>query len=239
MRPSGRKYNQIRDLTIETGVLLNRPASCVIKLGNTHVICSATVDNHVPRFIKGQGYGWITAEYGMLPNATNERTNREASSGKVTGRTMEIQRLIGRSLRTAVDLPALGERQIIVDCDVINADGGTRTAAITGGYVALHLALRQLVSDRVIRANPLKLQVAAISCGIYNDNVVVDLDYAEDSKADVDANFIFASNGEMIEVQTTGEKSTFNAEHLMHMVSLSQAAAEKLFGVQNKVLLEL
>lgn len=237
MRPSGRKPNQIRDVIIETNVFLNKSASCLIKIGNTHVICSATFENKVPRFLRGQNQGWLTAEYSMLPNATQDRTTREASNGKIGGRTMEIQRLIGRSLRTAVDLELLGERQIIIDCDVVNADGGTRTASITGGYVALHMLLRQMVKERVLKSNPLKTQVAAISCGIYNGKVVVDLDYPEDSAADLDANFIFASNGEMIELQCTGEKTTFTPEQLLEMMTLSQEAAQKLFLEQNKVLL--
>ena len=237
MRHLGRKPHQLRDIIIETDVLLNAFASCMIKIGSTHVICSATIDQHVPRFLKGKYHGWLTAEYSMLPTATSERTNRESAQGRVGGRTMEIQRLIGRSLRAAIDTKALGERQVIIDCDVINADGGTRTAAITGGYVALHIAMRKLVEQKVIAKNPLKTQVAAISCGIYDGKVLVDLDYAEDSSADVDANFIFASDGSIIETQSCAEKASFSPAQLVEMLTLAQEAATKLFAEQNKALL--
>ncbi len=240
MRPSGRKFNQLRDITIETGVLLNNPhGSCMIKIGNTHVICSATVDENVPRFLRNQGKGWITAEYGMLPASTNSRIKREAAQGKISGRTQEIQRLIGRSLRAAIDLKALGERQILIDCDVINADGGTRTASITGSYVALHLALSNLVKQRVLKVNPLTTQIAAISCGIYKDQAIVDLDYPEDSDAEVDANFVFTSNGDLVEIQGSAEGSPFSLMQLNEMMELARAASEKLFAAQNKALLGL
>ncbi len=240
MRPSGRKFNQLRDITIETGVLLNNPhGSCMIKIGNTHVICSATVDENVPRFLRNQGKGWITAEYGMLPASTNSRIKREAAQGKIGGRTQEIQRLIGRSLRAAIDLKALGERQILIDCDVINADGGTRTASITGSYVALHLALSNLVKQRVLKVNPLTTQIAAISCGIYKDQAIVDLDYPEDSDAEVDANFVFTSNGDLVEIQGSAEGSPFSLMQLNEMMELARAASEKLFAAQNKALLGL
>jgi ribonuclease PH len=237
MRPSGRKPNQIRDVVIESGVLLNNHASCIIKIGNTHVICSASVDTQMPRFLRGSNQGWITAEYGMLPNATSQRTKRESAQGKQSGRSQEIQRLIGRSLRAAADLKLLGERQIIIDCDVINADGGTRTAAITGGYVALHLMLGQLVKERVIRTNPLKIQIAAISCGIYNNQVISDLDYVEDSNADMDANFIFDSNGGIIELQATAEKDPCTEEQFISMLKVAQSAVPNLFAAQTKALL--
>ena len=240
MRPSGRKFNQLRDITIETGVLLNNPhGSCMIKIGNTHVICSATVDENVPRFLRNQGQGWVTAEYGMLPASTNSRIKREAAQGKIGGRTQEIQRLIGRSLRAAIDLKALGERQILIDCDVINADGGTRTASITGSYVALHLALSNLVKQRVLKVNPLTTQIAAISCGIYKDHAIVDLDYPEDSDAEVDANFVFTSNGDLVEIQGSAEGSPFSPAQLNEMMELAKAASEKLFAAQNKALLGL
>ena len=238
MRPSGRKPNQIRDVVIETGVLINNQASCVIKIGNTHVICSASLDSQMPRFLRGSGKGWITAEYGMLPNATSDRTKRESAQGKQSGRTQEIQRLIGRSLRMAVDLEALGERQIIVDCDVVNADGGTRTASITGGYIALHLIFGQLVKERVLRNNPLKMQIAAISCGIYKGQVVSDLDYIEDSGAEVDANFIFASDGRIIEVQATAEKEPCTDEQLISMLGVAKSSVSQLFESQIKALLK-
>lgn len=240
MRPSGRKFNQLRDIIIETGVLLNNPhGSCMIKIGNTHVICSATVDENVPRFLRNQGQGWLTAEYGMLPASTNSRIKREAAQGKVGGRTQEIQRLIGRSLRAAIDLKALGERQILIDCDVINADGGTRTASITGSYVALHLALSNLVKQHVIKTHPLTTQIAAISCGIYKDHAIVDLDYPEDSDAEVDANFVFTSNGDLVEIQGSAEGAPFSPAQLNEMMDLAKAASEKLFAAQNKALLGL
>jgi ribonuclease PH len=237
MRPSKRKPNQIRDISIETGILRHAEGSCIIKFGNTHVICSASFDEEVPRFLRGKNSGWVTAEYGMLPRSTGQRMRREASSGGQSGRTYEIQRLIGRSMRAAVDLKALGERQILIDCDVINADGGTRTAAITGSYVALALAIRQAIDTRLIRANPLKSQIAAISCGIYNGEVVTDLDYIEDSNAEVDANFVFNSNGNMIEVQGTGESGDFSEAQFIEMMKLAKDSAEQLFAIQTKSLL--
>ena len=218
MRPSGRKFNQLREISIETSVLKYAEGSCLIKFGNTHVMCSASLDDSVPRFLKGRGNGWITAEYGMLPRSTKDRMTREASNGKQGGRTLEIQRLIGRSMRAAVDLKALGERQIYIDCDVINADGGTRTAAITGSYIATHLAIRFMMEKKIIRTNPLINQVAAISCGIYKGNAVIDLDYAEDSTAEVDANFVFNQKGNLIEIQGTGEESDFTTELLLEML---------------------
>lgn len=237
-RPSGRKPSQIRDVVIEKGVLLNNPASCIIKIGNTHVICSASVDSQVPRFLKGSNQGWVTAEYSMLPNATSGRTKREATQGKQSGRTQEIQRLIGRSLRTAVDLKLLGERQIIIDCDVINADGGTRTASITGGYIALHLMLLRLLKERVIRSNPLRMQIAAISCGIYNGQVVSDLDYIEDSTADMDANFVFTADRRIIEVQATAEKEPCSEEQLISMFAIAKSSVSTLFDAQMHTLLD-
>lgn len=239
MRPSKRKNNELRDISIEPGILKHAEGSCLIKFGNTEVICSATFDENVPRFLRGSGKGWVTAEYGMLPRSTGDRMKRESSQGKQSGRTLEIQRLIGRSMRAAVNLNALGERQIYIDCDVINADGGTRTAAITGSYVALHLAIRAAIKRRLLKDNPLKTQIAAISCGIYKNNVVVDLDYAEDSTAEVDANFVFSSTGNMIEVQGTGEDGEFSPEQLSQMVSAAATATAKLFQLQNKVLLNL
>lgn len=238
-RPSKRKNDQIREVTIEKNILRNADGSCLIKFGNTHVICAASFDDTVPRFLKGKNSGWITAEYGMLPSSTNDRMQREVTKGGPGGRTYEIQRLISRSLRSVVDLKVLGERQIIVDCDVINADGGTRTAAITGGYVALHLAIRSLMDRRIIRQNPLKHQLSAISCGIYKGNVIVDLDYVEDSAAEVDANFVFSSSGNLVEVQATGEEHEFSSEQLAEMIKLAKEATAKLFQIQNKILLEI
>jgi ribonuclease PH len=197
------------------------------------------LDDGVPRFLRGQNHGWITAEYGMLPRSTSQRMKREAAQGKQGGRTQEIQRLIGRSLRAAVDLKALGERQILIDCDVINADGGTRTAAITGAYVALSLAFRDMVGKRILRANPMKLQVAAISCGIYKGEAIADLDYLEDSDADVDANFVFSSDGRIIEVQGAAEKEPFSEEEFAEMLQLAKKGASDLFAAQNQALLGL
>lgn len=238
MRPSGRKYNQTRNLSIEVDVLKHAEGSCLIKFGNTHVICSASLDDSVPRFLKNKNSGWITAEYSMLPRSTGSRMMRESVNGKQSGRTLEIQRLIGRSMRAAVDLKSLGERQIYIDCDVINADGGTRTAAITGSYVALHLAIRKMLDMRIIRNNPLMSQIAAISCGIVNGTAVVDLDYDEDSTAQVDANFVFNHNGNLIEVQGTGENSDFTSVQLMEMLNLASNAASELFKLQNQILIK-
>jgi ribonuclease PH len=238
MRPSGRKFNQLREISIETSVLKYAEGSCLIKFGNTHVMCSASLDDSVPRFLKGRGNGWITAEYGMLPRSTKDRMTREASNGKQGGRTLEIQRLIGRSMRAAVDLKALGERQIYIDCDVINADGGTRTAAITGSYIATHLAIRFMMEKKIIRTNPLINQVAAISCGIYKGNAVIDLDYAEDSTAEVDANFVFNQKGNLIEIQGTGEESDFTTEQLLEMLKIASEGCRELFRLQNQVLLQ-
>ncbi len=239
MRPSKRKPDQLRAISIETGILKHAEGSCIIKCGNTHVVCSASLDESVPRFLKGKNSGWVTAEYGMLPRSTNQRMRREASNGKQSGRTLEIQRLIGRSMRAAVDMKMLGERQILIDCDVINADGGTRTAAITGSYVALHLAIRSLIDRKMLRNNPLTSQIAAISCGIYKGVAVVDLDYTEDSMAEVDANFVFNQKGNLIEIQGTGEESDFTTEQLLEMLKLASDAAAKLFKLQNQVLLDL
>jgi len=238
MRPSKRKPDQIREVTIEPNVLNHAEGSCMIKFGNTHVICSASLDESVPRFLRGKNSGWVTAEYGMLPRSTNHRMRRESANGKQTGRTLEIQRLIGRSMRAAVDLKALGERQILIDCDVINADGGTRTAAITGSYVALHLAIRSLIDRKMLRYNPLTSQIAAISCGIYNGQAVADLDYNEDSNAEVDANFVFNQKGNLIEIQGTGEESDFSPAQLMEMIKLASESAKELFTIQNKILLD-
>ena len=239
MRPSKRKANQLRAISIEPGILNHAEGSCVIKFGNTHVICSASLDESVPRFLKGKNSGWITAEYGMLPRSTNQRMRREASNGKQSGRTLEIQRLISRAMRAAVDMKILGERQILIDCDVINADGGTRTAAITGSYVALHLAIRSLIDRKILGDNPLTSQIAAISCGIYKGVAVVDLDYAEDSTAEVDANFVFNQKGNLIEIQGTGEESDFTTKQLLEMLELASDAAADLFKLQNQVLLDL
>ena len=232
MRPSKRKAGEIRDITIDINYIKNADGSCLIKFGDTHLICTASVDENLPRFQKGKGKGWVTAEYGMLPASTNNRMNREASQGKQGGRTVEIQRLIGRSLRSVVDFYALGERQIIVDCDVISADGGTRTAAITGGYVALYLACAKLLEKGKIRKMPLKNNVAAISCGIYRGVAVADLDYAEDSNAEVDANFVMTGDGRIIEIQGTAEQEPFSQEALMEMLGLAKSGIGQLVKLQ-------
>ncbi|WP_375330208.1 ribonuclease PH [Candidatus Tisiphia endosymbiont of Nemotelus uliginosus] len=237
MRAFDRKNNQLRNISIEPSVLLNADGSCLVKFGNTHVICSATYETNVPPFLRGQNQGWISAEYGMLPRSTHQCMKRESTQGKQSGRTQEIQRLIGRSMRTAINLKALGEKQIILDCDVINADGGTRTAAITGSYIALHLAIRALIARKVIKTNPLIRQVAAISCGIYKGQPIVDLDYLEDSNAEVDANFVFADNGNIIEIQSTAEKTPFSEEQFYAMLQLARSATSDLFKLQNQILL--
>lgn len=239
MRPSKRKNNELRQILIESPALLNNKASCIIKMGGTHVICTASLDENVPKFLRNKGAGWLTAEYGMLPCSSSERIKREVSQGKPSGRTQEIQRLIGRSLRSALDMSALGERQIIIDCDVINADGGTRCASITGGYVALHLLIRELINNKTIKSNPLKYQIAAVSCGIYNGTAVADLDYAEDSTADIDGNFVFTSNGSIIEVQTSSENTPCSEDLFQEMFKLAKDSANQLFALQNKTLLSL
>lgn len=232
MRPSRRAPDELRAVSLERGVVKYAEGSCFVKFGDTHVLVTATLEERLPPWLKGQGRGWVTAEYGMLPRATSERTRREASSGKQSGRTVEIQRLIGRSLRTVVDLVALGERQITIDCDVIQADGGTRTASITGAWVALHdciawMKTRGMVKDGVVRDH-----VAAISCGIYNNVAVLDLDYAEDSEAETDANFVMTGNGNIIEVQGTAEKEPFSEEQLLALLGLARGGVKKLVDLQ-------
>lgn len=239
MRQSGRKSNQLRPISLELSPLINAEGSCLIKIGNTHVMCSASYDTTVPPFLRNQNRGWITAEYSMLPGSTSQRNKREAVQGKQSGRTQEIQRLIGRTMRSIIDLQKLGERQITIDCDVINADGGTRTAAITGSYVALHLAIRSLMKKRILKVNPLINQVAAVSCGIYKDQPILDLDYLEDSDAEVDSNFVFAGNGNLIEIQGTAEKKPFSEEQFLEMLKLAKASVAELFKLQNQVLLNL
>lgn len=236
LRPSGRRPDEIRQITIETGVSKYAEGSCLIKLGNTHLICTATVDDTVPPFLRGKRKGWVTAEYNMLPRATHSRMKRESILGKQSGRTQEIQRLISRSLRAVVDLEMLGERQIIVDCDVIQADGGTRTAAITGGFVALYIALSSLVKKQIISKNPIITEIAAISCGVYESTCVVDLDYIEDSNADVDGNFVLTAHGSLVEVQTTGEKGPFSEAQLHSMIELAKIGVNELITEQRRAL---
>jgi ribonuclease PH len=236
MRPSGRSPHQLRAISLEPGVSRYAEGSCLAKFGNTHVLCTASWAGEVPRWKKGKGEGWVTGEYGMLPRATHTRGRREAAEGKQSGRTQEIQRLIGRALRSVTDMKALGENTITLDCDVIQADGGTRTAAITGGYVALALACRYLLEEGVIKANPLAAQVAAVSCGIFSDVPVLDLDYPEDSGAQVDANFVMASGGQLIEIQGTGEQRTFSRAEFNALMDLAEAGCEQLFSAQRKAL---
>ena len=236
MRPSKRNINQIRPVSIKTDIIKNAEGSCNIKCGNTEIICTATIDENVPHFIRKTGLGWVTAEYGMLPRSTNSRMKRESSRGKQGGRTLEIQRLIGRSLRTCVDRLLLGERQIIIDCDVIQADGGTRCAAITGGWIALKLASDHLVKNQIIDENPIINQVAAISCGIYNDEPILDLDYEEDSNVKTDANFVLNQKNEIIEIQVSAEKDTFSYKDFEKLFDLSKSGIEKLIDFQSKAI---
>jgi ribonuclease PH len=236
MRPSGRQPSQLRSISLEAGVSRYAEGSCLAKFGNTHVLCTASWAGEVPRWKKGRGEGWVTGEYGMLPRATHTRGRREAAEGKQSGRTQEIQRLIGRALRSVTDLKALGENTITIDCDVIQADGGTRTAAITGGYVALALACKYLKDEGVIAASPLGAQVAAVSCGIFSDVPVLDLDYPEDSSAQVDANFVMASGHKLIEIQGTGEQRSFSREEFNALMDLAIKGTDELFAAQRKAL---
>ena len=232
MRPSGRKLDELRNVSIETNITMHAEGSCIIKMGDTHIICTATIEDRVPPFIKGSGLGWVTAEYGMLPRSTGSRMRREAASGKQGGRTVEIQRLIGRSLRAGVDRLALGERQITIDCDVIQADGGTRCASITGGWLALRLAIDKLLNSGTISADPLISPVAAVSCGIYAGQPVLDLDYLEDSEAGVDGNFIMLESGNMIETQISAEGATYTRDELNSLINLAEKGASELFDIQ-------
>ena len=234
MRPSGRNLDEIRSITIETNVTKHAEGSCLIKIGDTHVLCTATVEDRVPPFVKGSGLGWVTAEYGMLPRSTGSRMRREATSGKQGGRTVEIQRLIGRSLRAGVDRVALGERQIIVDCDVIQADGGTRCASISGGWVALKLAVKKLLQEGTVTTDPLISPIAAISCGIYAGQPILDLDYSEDSEAGVDGNFIMMGSGNMIETQISAEGSTYSRSQLDELMDLAIKGIKDLIIAQEK-----
>ena len=236
MRPSGRNLDQMRAVSIETDVLKHAEGSCLIRCGDTHVLCTATVEDKPPPFLKGTGLGWVTAEYGMLPRATNTRNRREAAAGRQTGRTQEIQRLIGRALRAGVDRVALGERQIVIDCDVIQADGGTRCASITGGWVALRLAVNKLIKAGLVTGDPILDHVAAVSCGIYAGQPVVDLDYAEDSAAGTDGNFILTGKGRLIEVQMSAEGATFSRGEMGQLVDLAEGGIAVLVAAQKAAL---
>ncbi len=237
-RPSLRKPNELRSLSFEINISKHAEGSCLFRLGDTHVLCTATVEEKVPPFLKNTKTGWITAEYGMLPRATKERVDREAARGKQTGRTHEIQRLIGRSLRSITDLKLLGERQIKIDCDVLQADGGTRTASITAGYVALYLALQKLIQQGLLTEMPLTDSVAAISCGIYEGVSVVDLDYEEDSLAEVDANFVITGKGRIVEIQASAEKEPFAEDKFLELLKLARSAIKELDQKQLKLLLQ-
>lgn len=236
IRPSGRTADQLRTLSLEAGVSRYAEGSCLAKFGNTHVLVTASLEESLPGWLRGQKRGWVTAEYGMLPRATHTRGRREAASGKQSGRTQEIQRLIGRGLRSVVDLVALGERQITVDCDVIQADGGTRTAALTGAWVALKQACLYLKTEGLITEEPIRAQVAAVSCGIYQGVPVLDLDYPEDSNAEADANFVLAEGLGLVEVQATGEERPFTEAELHVLLSLAKSGCEDLFEAQRQAL---
>ena len=232
MRPSGRAADALRDVSLTTGYSRHAEGSCLIRMGRTEVLCAASVETRVPPFLRNSGLGWVTAEYGMLPRATHTRGDREAARGKQSGRTQEIQRLIGRSLRAVVDRAAMGEMSITLDCDVLNADGGTRCAAITGAWVALALACRHLQAMKVIAKSPLVGQVAAVSCGIAGGEAILDLDYAEDSTADADANFVLTDGGGLVEVQATAERTPFAEEQFLAMLALARKGIGELFAVQ-------
>ena len=232
MRPSGRKPDEMRAVSFERGFTKHAEGSCLVRFGDTHVLCTASLEEKVPPWLKGGGKGWVTAEYGMLPRATHDRTRREAASGKQSGRTQEIQRLVGRSLRAVVDLAALGEKQITLDCDVLQADGGTRTAAITGSWVALFDCLKWMDHRSMFKAWPLKDNVAAISCGIHGGNPVLDLDYAEDSTAGTDANFVMTGSGGIVEIQGTAEGEPFSQASLLDLLSLARKGIGELVGLQ-------
>ena len=232
MRPSGRALDEMRAISIETNVTKHAEGSCMIRVGDTHVLCTASIEERVPPFIKGSGLGWVTAEYGMLPRSTGSRMRREAASGKQGGRTVEIQRLIGRALRAGMDRVALGERQITVDCDVIQADGGTRCASITGGWVALRLAVNALIKSGDVISDPLISPVAAVSCGIYAGQPVLDLDYPEDSDAGVDGNFVMTGAGDLIEIQMSAEGSTFSSAQMSELMALANKGVAELVAAQ-------
>lgn len=236
MRSSGRRPDQLRPISFELGYAKHAEGSCLSKFGETHVLCTASLEEKVPPFLRNKGTGWVTAEYGMLPRSTHTRIDREAARGKQTGRTQEIQRLIGRALRSVVDLKSLGERQITIDCDVLQADGGTRTAAISGAYVALHRALQKLVQNGKLEALPLTHQVAAVSCGIVGGVSILDLDYIEDSSAQADANFVLTDSGAIIEVQTTAEEHPFEEEALFEMMRLARLGIDEITALQREAI---
>jgi ribonuclease PH len=234
MRPSGRAADEMRQVSLEPGFSKYAEGSCLARFGDTHVLCTASLEDRVPPFLRNTGSGWVTAEYGMLPRSTHTRTDREAAKGKQGGRTQEIQRLIGRSLRAVTNLKALGERQIRIDCDVLQADGGTRTASITGSYVALHIALQKLVAGKILAAVPLTDAIAAVSCGIHEGEPVLDLDYLEDSKAQADANFVLTGTGGIVEIQATAEQSPFDEARFARMLALARKGISELIAAQRR-----
>ena len=235
-RPSNRKHNELRKISLEVKVSPYAEGSCMTKFGNTHVLCTASFDTKIPPWLRNTGKGWITAEYGMLPRSTHTRMERETTKGKPSGRTQEIQRLIGRSLRSVVDLNKLGENQIKIDCDVIQADGGTRTASITGAWVALYESVNLLLKSGKILENPVFDQVGAISCGIWNNLEILDLDYEEDSSAETDGNFILSASNGIVELQTTAEKKPFSKDQFLNLLDLAELGTRKIFSIQRKVL---
>ncbi len=236
MRPSKRAADEMRKVTFERGVARYAEGSCLVRFGDTHVLCAASLEDKPPPWLRGQGRGWVTAEYAMLPRATLTRSRRESSTGKVSGRTQEIQRLIGRSLRAVVDLPKLGERQITLDCDVLQADGGTRTASVTGAWIALRDCLEWMVLRSILKDSPLKDHVAAVSCGVVGGEAVIDLDYAEDSTAGTDANFVMTGSGGLVEVQGSAEGAPFNESELLRMMALARAGIGRLVALQKAAL---
>lgn len=236
MRPSQRANDEMRKVSLERGVVKYAEGSCIVRFGDTHVLCAASLEDKPPPWLRGQGRGWITAEYAMLPRATLSRTRRESATGKVSGRTQEIQRLIGRSLRAVVDLGKLGERQITVDCDVLQADGGTRTAAITGAWVALHDCVKWMVQRSILKESPIRDHVAAVSCGVVKGETVIDLDYAEDSTAETDANFVMTSSGGLVEVQGSAEGAPFSEAELLQLLGLARGGIAKLVALQKSTL---
>jgi ribonuclease PH len=236
MRPSQRAADEMRKVSIERAVARYAEGSCLVRFGETHVLCAASLEDKPPPWLRGQGRGWVTAEYAMLPRATSTRTRRESTTGKVSGRTQEIQRLIGRSLRAVVDLPRLGERQITIDCDVLQADGGTRTAAITGAWIALNDCLKWMTQRSILRESPLRDHVAAVSCGVVKGEAVLDLDYAEDSTAETDANFVMTGSGGLVEVQGSAEGAPFSEAELLKLLALARGGITKLVALQRAAL---
>lgn len=236
MRPSGRAIDEIRPVSFETEFTKHAEGSCLAKFGDTHVLCTASLENFTPGWMRDSGRGWVTAEYGMLPRSTHERISREAARGKQSGRTHEIQRLIGRSLRAVTELKVVGERQIRLDCDVLQADGGTRTAAISGAYIALHICFQKMLDEELIEKMPFTDQIAAVSCGVFNDTPILDLDYAEDSAAATDANFVLTKKGGIVEVQATAEEKPYSEEDFLRLLRLAKIGCEQIFKAQNKAL---